>query len=201
MPETTANTYPARERLLAASLDLFTAKGYAGTSVREIVAAAGVTKPVLYYYFGSKEGIYLELMQDTYSIFLQIVSELSAAPGSARERIIRFATGIFDAFVERIQVVRLIYSIFYGPPQGTPPFPHEKYYDTMLETVAGFIRKGVEAGELKTVSIHSATWAVISCMNTVMEEQLCQTPPRIDRQGLIDVLGLILDGLSDGGRR
>jgi len=31
--------------------------------VREIVAAAGVTKPVLYYYFRNKEGIYLELMQ------------------------------------------------------------------------------------------------------------------------------------------
>ena len=51
-----------RERLLREALRLFTERGYAATTVREIVAAAGVTKPVLYYYFGSKEGLYLEIM-------------------------------------------------------------------------------------------------------------------------------------------
>ncbi len=48
-----------RQRLLRAASDLFAQKGYAATTVREIVAAVGVTKPVLYYYFGSKEGLYL----------------------------------------------------------------------------------------------------------------------------------------------
>jgi len=37
----------ARQRLLAAATDLFTQRGYAATTVREIVGAAGVTKPVL----------------------------------------------------------------------------------------------------------------------------------------------------------
>jgi AcrR family transcriptional regulator len=36
---------------------LFAAKGYDATPVREIVEAAGVTKPTLYYHFGSKEGL------------------------------------------------------------------------------------------------------------------------------------------------
>ncbi len=36
---------------------LFAAKGYDATSVREIVEAAGVTKPTLYYHFGSKQGL------------------------------------------------------------------------------------------------------------------------------------------------
>jgi TetR/AcrR family transcriptional regulator len=38
-----------RKRLLKAALELFTKKGFAATSVREIVEIAGVTKPVLYY--------------------------------------------------------------------------------------------------------------------------------------------------------
>ena len=41
----------ARERLLETATDIFAKKGYAGTSVREIVNRAGVSKPVLYYYF------------------------------------------------------------------------------------------------------------------------------------------------------
>src|SRR3954470_18857643 len=36
---------------------LFAARGYDATPVRAIVEAAGVTKPTLYYHFGSKEGL------------------------------------------------------------------------------------------------------------------------------------------------
>ena len=49
--------------LMRSALQLFTQKGYASSSVREIVARAGVTKPVLYYYFRNKEDIYLCLIQ------------------------------------------------------------------------------------------------------------------------------------------
>ncbi|MCE1227092.1 MAG: TetR/AcrR family transcriptional regulator, partial [Geobacteraceae bacterium] len=55
LPDTSANV---RQRLLDAALQLFSTKGYAATSVRELVEAAGVTKPVLYYYFKNKEGLY-----------------------------------------------------------------------------------------------------------------------------------------------
>ena len=58
---------PVRQRLLEGAAELFTQKGYAATTVREIVAAAGVTKPVLYYYFRNKEGIYLELMREAFA--------------------------------------------------------------------------------------------------------------------------------------
>ncbi|HYY30714.1 MAG TPA: TetR/AcrR family transcriptional regulator, partial [Chthoniobacterales bacterium] len=44
-------------RLLDTALDLFSRRGYEGTGVQEIVATAGVTKPTLYHYFGSKIGV------------------------------------------------------------------------------------------------------------------------------------------------
>ena len=55
------------ERLLSAARELFARKGYNGTTVREIVAAVGVTKPVLYYYFRNKEGVYLELLREPFA--------------------------------------------------------------------------------------------------------------------------------------
>lgn len=190
----------ARERLLSASLDLFTTKGFASTSVREIVAAAGVTKPVLYYYFGSKEGIYLELMEATFRTFQGIVSELSASPGSASDKIALFATGIYDAFQENSKVVRLIYSIFFGPPQGAPHYPHEKYFDAMIDVIADLIRDGTARGEFAPADPHIATWAVVSCISTIIEEQLSQTPPRIDRNGLVAMIRLVLKSIASGGK-
>ena len=65
----------ARERLLSGATALFASKGYAATTVREIVERAGVTKPVLYYYFRSKEGIYLDLMREPFSEFAALVEE------------------------------------------------------------------------------------------------------------------------------
>lgn len=191
----------ARERLLAAALELFTSRGYASTTVREIVAAAGVSKPALYYYFGNKEGIYLELMNSTYDTFRELTSLLTAHQGTARERITNFCTGIFDSFLINIDVARIIYSIYFGPPQGAPPFPYDRFFDEMLEIIRGMVRDGIEAGELQQVDESDATWAIISGLNSVMEEQLCRISPRIDRGGLVRMINLIFNGISMSERK
>ena len=57
-----------RQRLMDSAVLLFTTRGYAATSVREIVEMAGVTKPALYYHFESKEGIYLAILDELVKI-------------------------------------------------------------------------------------------------------------------------------------
>ncbi|MGQ0626380.1 MAG: TetR family transcriptional regulator [Sporichthyaceae bacterium] len=47
-----------REQLLVIGRRLFAEKGFEGTSVEEIAATAGVSKPVVYEHFGGKEGLY-----------------------------------------------------------------------------------------------------------------------------------------------
>lgn len=46
-----------RDQLLDTAQDVFTERGYAGTSMDDVAEAAGVTKPVLYDHFGSKDGL------------------------------------------------------------------------------------------------------------------------------------------------
>jgi len=46
------------------------------------------------------------------------------------------------------------------------------------------------------VDVAACTWIVVSCINTVMEEQLCQVPARIDREGLVTMIGLILKSMK-----
>ncbi|MFC9893622.1 TetR/AcrR family transcriptional regulator [Nocardia sp. NPDC127579] len=52
-----------RARLLAAALDVFAAKGFAGARVQEIADRAGVNKQLITYYFGGKDGLYQALQQ------------------------------------------------------------------------------------------------------------------------------------------
>jgi AcrR family transcriptional regulator len=50
-----------RDRILDVALDLFTDQGFDATSIREIAARLGITKPAIYYHFASKEDILMAL--------------------------------------------------------------------------------------------------------------------------------------------
>ena len=52
-----------KERILAAALHEFSAKGISGTRVDAIAAHAQVNKRMLYYYFGSKDGLFREILR------------------------------------------------------------------------------------------------------------------------------------------
>ena len=60
-PRPSAPTSELRTRILREATRLFAEKGYAATSVREVVEASGCTKPALYYYFKSKDALFLEV--------------------------------------------------------------------------------------------------------------------------------------------
>ena len=46
-----------RSAILSNALRLFAARGYDAVGIQEIVDEAGITKPTLYHYFGSKQGL------------------------------------------------------------------------------------------------------------------------------------------------
>ena len=73
-----------RERLLEAALSLFYEKGYDAVGVQEIVEAAGVTKPTLYYYFGSKKGLLEAVLQKNFRVMEeQLIQATGPEPGGS----------------------------------------------------------------------------------------------------------------------
>lgn len=50
-----------KAKLLLVALTHFASKGYDGVQVKEVAEEAGVSKPTLYYHFGSKEGLFRQL--------------------------------------------------------------------------------------------------------------------------------------------
>lgn len=70
-----------QEHLLSVALKLFTRKGYDATGVQEIVIAAGVTKPTLYHYFGSKRGLLDVLLERNFTNLLRTLTVASEYKG------------------------------------------------------------------------------------------------------------------------
>lgn len=62
LPQRELNRLAKQHRILEAALSVFAAEGYSGTSMDAIAAKAGVSKPTLYQYFGTKEQLFTEIM-------------------------------------------------------------------------------------------------------------------------------------------
>jgi AcrR family transcriptional regulator len=75
-----------REQLLRASMELFAQKGYRGTSVRTIAAAAGVTTGAFYSNFNSKREIYLAIIDEIMKTVQSIVDETVVATITAMQK-------------------------------------------------------------------------------------------------------------------
>jgi AcrR family transcriptional regulator len=132
-----------RDRLLGAAIGLFDRKGYAATAVREIAEAAAVTKPTLYYHFGSKEGIFVAILDRAREAFSATLDEAAAVEGSARARLHALADRVFALMEDNVVVVRLMHATYYGPREGAPPFDFELFHHRLLEAVSGLVADGM----------------------------------------------------------
>jgi len=75
-----------REQLLQVGRSLFAERGFEATSVEEIAAKAGVSKPVVYEHFGGKEGLYAVIVDREMDFVVRRIVE-AIATGSPRERV------------------------------------------------------------------------------------------------------------------
>jgi AcrR family transcriptional regulator len=194
--------HAVRERLLAVTTELFARKGYAATTTREIVTAAGVTKPVLYYYFRNKEGIFLELMQRASQQLEAVVDASLLASGSSQQRLLHLCDRVLGLIVEKIEVVRLIYAIYYGPSQGAPFFDVDAVYQKLFDTLRQMVVDGIRKGELRKEDPEDMTWAVLGAIHVTMENELSHPERELGQKGLRRILTLIFGGISAGkGKR
>jgi AcrR family transcriptional regulator len=185
-----------RQRLLSCATQLFTRKGYTATTVREIVAAARVTKPVLYYYFRNKEGIYLELIRQAFMGFDALLDASRGHRGSVTDRMLRFSDQVFSLFMENVDVGRLMYSIYYGPPQGAPFFDFDTYHLKFQAAIRRLVKEGIRKREFHKGNAENMMWAIIGAINVAMEVLLLHPEMGIERKRLAGILKLIFQGIS-----
>jgi AcrR family transcriptional regulator len=77
--------------ILATASRLFATRGYSQTTTAEIAREAGVAEGTLYHHFGSKDGIFLTLFDETMEGYLAGIEALLARGRTGRETLSAFA--------------------------------------------------------------------------------------------------------------
>jgi AcrR family transcriptional regulator len=105
-----------RERILDAAAEGFAARGFHATSIGEIAAAAGITKPVVYDHFPSKRELFVELMEGARDELTSRGAEIMARDAPPEERV-RAAIDAFFGYVEEHPAAA---RVLFTAPKGEP---------------------------------------------------------------------------------
>jgi AcrR family transcriptional regulator len=88
------------QQLLGIATRLFAARGYQGTSIEDIARAGGVTRPIVYDHFGSKDGIYLACVRRARAELERRFTEAAGATEDPGEQLWGGINAYFE-FIER----------------------------------------------------------------------------------------------------
>jgi AcrR family transcriptional regulator len=99
-----------KDLLLDAARQIFLEKGYAGTSIDEVVQRTGGSKASVYKYFGSKEGLFAEMFTQGCQTFLATLAIPNELSDNLEQTLTQFAERVLVAFVnpERIAMIRAL---------------------------------------------------------------------------------------------
>jgi len=104
-----------RSKLISCALSLFVERGYDAVGVQEIVEAAGVTKPTLYHYFGSKLGLLEALAGERMEALLTKLRWASDYQHDLPKTLNEVAKVYFDFAGEQALLMRLNMALWLGP--------------------------------------------------------------------------------------
>jgi AcrR family transcriptional regulator len=101
---------PARVRadILRVATSEFVANGFGGTRVDEIAARTHTTKRMIYYYFDSKEALFVSVMDRTFDEYWQEESRVDMTGMDPVSAMRHFAEDRFDAYLQNSDFVRLL---------------------------------------------------------------------------------------------
>ncbi len=151
-----------RKKILEAATKLFADRGYDGTSIRDIAAAAGVTVPNIYYYFKDKQGLHQTTLKESANNILEILKKLDDPNASFRDRLIALSKAKMRLATQKHPAFELFTKewIASNSSNALPPQLDEimaqsfKYMEEM-------IAQGVKRGEIRPINPKLGVWYLI----------------------------------------
>ena len=134
-----------RNQLLDVALDRFAARGYHDTSMEEIAESAGVTKPVLYQHFHSKQQLFLELLESVGEDLLTQVANRAAAEENPYQKVLAGFRAYFHFVCHRTAAFQLVFG---SGARLSEEFAESvrRLEEGIAATIARFIDADIDAG-------------------------------------------------------
>ena len=146
-PRREASSASARDALVAAAVQEFASKGFAGARVDEIAAVAGVNKQLVYHYFENKQGLYLVALELVYAQIREKEKALSLEALGPLEAMAQLVGFSFDYLGEHPEFIALLTDE--NRNQGRHILASDRLksmHSPFIEMLEATLLRGVDAG-------------------------------------------------------
>jgi AcrR family transcriptional regulator len=148
-PKKQRDAEATREEILKVATEVFAKNGLHGARVEELASLTATSKHMIYYYFGSKEGLYAAVLDKAYKDFRTAESALDYEALTPSEAL-RSLIGItFDSHQANPHVVRIIMSENLDHGRHLQGSDQAQQRGQVLETLQRIIARGQESGEFR----------------------------------------------------
>lgn len=185
-----------REAVLRAAVRMFNARGFHATSLDDVAASLGISKPTIYHYLGNKEQVLIECVNRGLEMLNDAAASADRTPGNGLERLrlflCRYAQINMDDFGRCvIRTDDELLSI-----EGATQFRARKR--KIDDAVRAMIADGVADGSIAPVDVRFAAFTLAGALNWPARWHAPDGPmtPELIAQGLVDIL---IGGLAPRG--
>ncbi|MEZ5405575.1 MAG: TetR/AcrR family transcriptional regulator [Verrucomicrobiia bacterium] len=186
----------AKQIILDSAIVAFAQKGYAGTSLKDILKATRLSKPTLYYYFKSKAGLFRAILDFAYDECFRLMSEAVRDKSRCEEILVALASALFHFSENNKNLTRLIFSTVFAAPQEIPQGSvNKKKRRRNFELVHGFIRQAQKHKEIdsKYGSLELAH-GIYGAISHQIRTQLLMSKGHLDAAKAKRMVALFLNG-------
>ena len=165
-------THATAEKILQVASRMFAEKGFANVSVRDICRETGTTPPVIYYYFGSKKGLFEAVARKQISMgdFIRKLSKASQAK-DAKKGLGLFVSTYLSSFPEHTFDVGL-----YMRDSATLDKHSAQMVSEDLEKIralaVGLIERSIAKGRFRKTDPDLATDCLLGMLNRVIFQHI-----------------------------
>ncbi|HET6620954.1 MAG TPA: TetR family transcriptional regulator [Dongiaceae bacterium] len=151
------------QEILDAALTVFVTRGFAATRLDDVVAAAGISKGLLYRYFDNKAELFKEVVRQTLVATIRDVGDRARASGSALAALDIFLDQLIAVAGDerRSAIPKLVISESGSFPELAVFYLAEVIVPG-LSQLTGLVRRGVESGEFRRVDPDLAARTIIA---------------------------------------
>lgn len=182
-----------RAELVAAARRLFSARGFAGTAVSDIVQEAGVAQGTFYWHFASKDEILRAVAADIVNENIRAIAEAATVDGlAAVDRLLRIA----EIFATYVDTERSFMARFHHPDnRELHDEVNQEAYRRIVPALRTVIAQGVRESVFAVRDPEAAAGFIVAASQVVTEHQRFEQhepPPRL----AADLLDFVLKGLG-----
>ncbi|HEY6166469.1 MAG TPA: TetR/AcrR family transcriptional regulator [Verrucomicrobiae bacterium] len=186
----------ARQAVLESAIKAFSQRGYAGTSVEEILKATGLSKPTLYYYFESKAGLFRAIVAFAYDECHRLMQEAAEEGGSCSKQLTAVTEALFKFTASHENLMRLVLATVFAapgelPPKCIDPAKRRRNFEGVRAIIAAAQKSGDLTSHYDSIELAHGIFGAISHQ---IRTHLLDASRPLDRKCAVRTVALFLDG-------